>query len=77
MLAPPLKGGSSVGRCDVLMAACSVIVTAAVIVAVKASTYTLLLVLVPVSGGRVVTVEVEDIDRASLDRPSIPDGLLR
>ena len=77
MLALPLKRGSSVGRCGVFMVACSVIVTAAVIVAVKASTSTRLLVLVPVSAGRVVTVEVEDIDRASLDRPSIPDGLLR
>ena len=61
------------------MAACTALVTAAVIVAFKASISMLVPVGVAVSGGTTVAVETEGIDRARLPRAweALPDGRLR
>ena len=61
------------------MAACTALVTAAVIVPVKASISMLVPVCVAVSGETTVAVEAEGIDRARLGRPreALLDGRLR
>jgi len=69
----------SVGRSGGFMAACSALVVAAVIVAVKASMSTFELGFVAVSGGTTVAVEAEGSKRALLGRPRevLPDERLR
>ena len=74
-----LAAGVSVGRWDDFMTACTALVTATVIVGVKASILTLELGFVAVSGGTTGAVEVEGSERALLGRPreELPDERLR
>lgn len=74
-----LAAGVSVGKSGDFMAACTALVTAAVIVADKASISKVELGCVAVSGGTTVAVEVEGRERALLGRPRevLPDERLR
>ena len=71
--------GVSVCRSGDFRAACTALVTAAVIVAVKASISKVELGCVAVSDGTTVAVEVEGSERALLGRPRevLPDERLR
>ena len=79
VLALSSAAGGSVGRSGVFMAACTALVTAAVIVVIKASMSTLEQGLVAVAGGTTVPVEAEGSERALLGRPRemLPDERLR